>query len=264
MSPSMSTRFLALPTPYYLFRLLTGGDHLHFGYFKHGGESVAEAQENMMALNLFFRPKHLTRVLDAGCGLGATSRVLARQDCRVTALSPDAPLVAYARESQENEGLPHPVEYLVSGFETYEPAEPFDAVLFQESFQYLDDPFAALAKVARALRPGGRLVVGDQFLNEERPRSATRFHYHGNFLRAAREAGLVLHTHCDISRGALMTTAKMLAELRARQEALLAAHGASKPTMRQDIEDMLYWGGQELGAFREDLLSYRIFVLDRA
>ena len=258
----MDRAVLELPNPFYLFRLLTGSDHLHFGYFRSPRESVGEAQENMMWLNLFFRRRDATRVLDVGSGLGATARELAKQGCRVTAVCPDATLIAYGRAREAAAPSGPPVEWITSAFEAWKPTDSFDHVMFQESFQYFDHVEATLRHTRGLLRDGGRVVIGDQFLNERRPREAVRFHFVDDFVAAARDVGFRIATSCDISAGALVMTRRMLEQLRAEKDALIAAHEPAKPAIRKDIDEMLYWGSQELGAFDHGLLSYRTFVLD--
>ncbi|HKE01936.1 MAG TPA: hypothetical protein VKE69_13055, partial [Planctomycetota bacterium] len=83
------------------------------------------------------------------------------------------------------------------------------------------------------------------------------------FIAATRASGFRMTTHCDVSGGAFLMTQRVLERLRVSKDELIARYEPSKPTIRKDVEDMLYWGGQELGAFEHSLLSYRLFVLDR-
>src|SRR4030095_5295044 len=99
-------------------------------------------------------------------------------------------------------------------------------------------------------------------LNERRPREAARFHFVDDFVAAVKTVGLRIATSCDISAGALVMTRRMLEQLRAEKETLIARHESAKPAIRKDIDEMLHWGSLELGAFDHGLLSYRTFVLD--
>lgn len=256
-------QILALPAPYYLFRLLTGSDHLHFGWFRADDEDPGSAQENMMQLNLFFRPTVLRRALDVGAGLGATARQLSRLGCAVTSISPDAPLIAYARAAAAGDGVPHPVDFQAVGFEAFQWREPFDWVLFQESFQYFPWVKETLAKAHAALRPGGRLHIGDQFLHVDLPREQARFHHLPQVLQAAADLGFRLRTRCDVSRAALCTTRRLLEVLEQRAPAMVAEHAARKPEIRGDIDDMLRCGRLELDAFEGGDLSYQLLTFDR-
>jgi SAM-dependent methyltransferase len=253
---------LALPDPFHLFRLVSGSDHLHFGYFLAEDETIHEAQDNMMRLNLMFVRKQDRRVLDAGSGLGATARVLAERGLAVTAVCPDPALIAYSKRAR----IASPsgsVEWVCGRLEEYCPSAPFDLILFQESFQYFEHVEETLRGAYQGLRPGGRLVVGDQFLNEPRPRAEARFHHIEHFLRAARAVGFRLHTHCDISTGAARAIDWMLARLEREGPALVAQHGKRLPGLSRNLADMQRLGGLERQAFASGLLSYRILALDR-
>jgi SAM-dependent methyltransferase len=254
---------LALPTPYYLFRLLTDSDHMHFGWFRTDDEAPGAAQENMMQLNLFFRPSRLQRVLDIGAGLGATARELSRHGAAVTAISPDAPLIAYAKRAAAQDRVPHAVDFQATGFEGFQWQEPFDWVLFQESFQYFPWLAETLAKAHAALRPGGRLHIGDQFLHVDLPREQARFHHLPRVLAEARRLGFVLRTQCDVTRAASCMTRSLLGALDRRGPGLIAAHAAKKPEIERDVADMLRCGRLELSAFDGGELSYQLLVFDR-
>ncbi|MFO1077878.1 MAG: class I SAM-dependent methyltransferase, partial [Planctomycetota bacterium] len=249
--------------PYYLFRLITGSDHMHFGWFRAMDEDVAAAQENMMELNLFFRPKVVRRALDIGAGLGATARVLSRHGIAVTSISPDAPLIDYAKRAAGADAVPHPVEFHAVGFEDYRWPQPFDWVLFQESFQYFPDPVAALERAHAALRPGGRLHIGDQFLHVDVPREQGRFHFLPRVLETCKRLGLELHTQCNVSRAAYRMTGRCLEVLRQRADELVAAHSAARPGIAQDVADMLNCGTLEYDAYKQGYLSYQLLTFDR-
>jgi cyclopropane fatty-acyl-phospholipid synthase-like methyltransferase len=253
----------ALPAPYYLFRLLTGSDHMHFGWFRSDDEDPGQAQENMMELNMFFRPAQLATALDVGAGLGATARWLSRRGVAVTSISPDAPLVEYARQAARHDDVPHPVDFRVTRFEQFVPPRAYDWVLFQESFQYFDDIKDTLTRAFAALRPGGRLHLGDQFLHVDLPRQQARFPPLQTVLRLAKEIGFELRSSVDVSRAAYRMTGRCLEVLRARQHEWIAAHGARCATIRQDIHDMLNCGTLEYDAYVQGYLGYHLLAFDR-
>ncbi|KAK8050340.1 hypothetical protein PG994_012070 [Apiospora phragmitis] len=65
------------------------GQHIHHGYWKQPNETKEEAQVNLinLLLELSALPKS-SRVLDVGCGIGGTSRFLAKEhDCQVTGIT---------------------------------------------------------------------------------------------------------------------------------------------------------------------------------
>lgn len=252
-----------LPAPYYLFRLLTGSDHMHFGWFRTDDEDPGEAQENMMELNLFFRPGKLETALDVGAGLGATARWLSRRDIAVTSISPDAPLIEYARLAAASDEVKHKVDFQVCKFEDFEPPTQYDWVLFQESFQYFDDVHDTLSRARNAVRVGGRLHIGDQFLHVDLPREQGRFHYLPSVLQTAKNLGFELRTKCDVSRAAYRMTGRCLEVLRENKDQWITEHAAKIPSIEKDIDDMLNCGTLEWDAYVGGHLSYELMAFER-
>jgi len=101
------------------------------------------------------------RVLDVGCGTGVSTRRAARAATagRVLGVDVSAPLVQHARRLAAEEGLTH-AEFAVADAQTHAfPAAGFDVVMSRFGVMFFDDPSAAFANLAAALRPGGRLAV---------------------------------------------------------------------------------------------------------
>jgi 2-polyprenyl-6-hydroxyphenyl methylase/3-demethylubiquinone-9 3-methyltransferase len=94
-------------------------------------------------------------VLDVGCGEGLLLARLHPDDYRRylgVDFSKASIEKARARTAPK-------AEFLLAHADRYEPAEKFDAVVFNEVLGYLDDPPAAVERCARALEPGGILLV---------------------------------------------------------------------------------------------------------
>lgn len=100
------------------------------------------------------------RVLDVGCGCGATSLSLASRvgpGGSVVGVDIARALLARARERAAAASLAH-VSFLEGDAQTYafEPASA-DAVFSRFGVMFFDDPTAAFANLLRATRPGGAL-----------------------------------------------------------------------------------------------------------
>jgi SAM-dependent methyltransferase len=95
-------------------------------------------------------------VLDAGAGRGTLAARLAALGYRVTALDESAAFVAYARQRWGGRHL-----RLVRGDVVRLPFTPaaFDAAVCGEVLEHVADDAAAVAELARVLRPGGVLVA---------------------------------------------------------------------------------------------------------
>lgn len=95
-------------------------------------------------------------VLDAGCGTGRVTRLLAERlpRGRVLAVDGSADMVAKARE-----GLPANCEVAVANLTELELDRPVDAVLSTAVFHWIPDHEVLFRRLHVALRPGGRLVA---------------------------------------------------------------------------------------------------------
>jgi ubiquinone/menaquinone biosynthesis C-methylase UbiE len=100
-------------------------------------------------------------VLDVGCGTGLTTREAARAAREGSALGVDvsASAVERARELARAEGLENVAfEHADAQVHRFPPAR-FDLAISRFGTMFFDEPVAAFANIARALRPGGRLVM---------------------------------------------------------------------------------------------------------
>jgi 2-polyprenyl-6-hydroxyphenyl methylase / 3-demethylubiquinone-9 3-methyltransferase len=98
------------------------------------------------------------RVLDVGCGGGVLSEPLARLGAGVTGLDPAPTNVQVARLHAEQAGLS--VDYRSDTVEAVaERGERFDVVLAMEVVEHVTDVPAFTAACARAVKPGGLLVM---------------------------------------------------------------------------------------------------------
>ncbi|MFC5260516.1 class I SAM-dependent methyltransferase [Kribbella qitaiheensis] len=101
------------------------------------------------------------QVLDLGCGTGSTTRAAAWLAGSGTALGVDlsSPMLAIAERTAAAIGLPNAhfahVDAQVHPFADDE----FDVVLSRTGSMFFADPAAAFSNLARATKPGGRLVL---------------------------------------------------------------------------------------------------------
>ena len=99
------------------------------------------------------------RVLDVGCGCGATSLEAARQVApggSVLGLDLSAPMLARARERAAAEDVAN-AEFLQADAQTAALPGPFDAVVSRFGVMFFDAPALAFTNLRRTLRTGGRL-----------------------------------------------------------------------------------------------------------
>ncbi len=102
-----------------------------------------------------------TRVLDVGCGTGATTIAVARRvgdGGEALGVDISAPMVAAARARAERDGSP--ARFVVADVTTHAlPTAHFDLAVSRFGVMFFPDPVAAFANVRGALRPGGGLAA---------------------------------------------------------------------------------------------------------
>jgi tocopherol O-methyltransferase len=130
------------------------GEHVHHGYWESGRESPAEAVvalSDLVGERLGFRAGE--RLVDIGCGYGATARHFAMQGADVTgftlsrAQAEAAPLAGNVRLRCR--------DWLANGL----PGATFDGAYAIESSEHMVDKPRFFAEARRVLKPGARLVI---------------------------------------------------------------------------------------------------------
>lgn len=163
----------------FFYRMFYSAAGMHYGIWHDGTRTLKEALFNhkrvmLTALQPLSRGDHL---LDAGCGVGATSLYIGEHsDCNVTGitLSPVQAAVASRLAMRSGAGEIKFVtgDYCSSGFAD----QSFSHILASESFCHAPDKPGVLREMARLLKPGGKLVIADFFLNEKMAEADSRGH----------------------------------------------------------------------------------------
>ncbi|KAI0472459.1 tocopherol O-methyltransferase [Xylaria cf. heliscus] len=165
------------------------GQHIHHGYFKSATETKEEAQVNLIKYLLEISdlsPK--AKVLDVGCGIGGTSRFLAKEhSCSVTGITISGRQVEIAKRltqaetstaGQSADGadayssggdcrfLELDAEKMLEHFSADgKPAAEFDAVWISEALSHFPDKPLFFKSAFELLVPGkaSHLVIADWF-----------------------------------------------------------------------------------------------------
>jgi ubiquinone biosynthesis O-methyltransferase len=120
---------------------------------------ITDALEERLLLDLLGPVRGLS-VLDVGCGDGVLGSALARRGAHVTGLDTDPQMLAAARDRARSESVEL---HLVRGRAEALPfeGETFDRVVAVTVLCFVRETDRAVGEIARVLKPGGRLVIGE-------------------------------------------------------------------------------------------------------
>ncbi len=142
------------------------GEHIHLGFYPSGGGNIdfrkAKVQfvhELVKWSGLLELPKG-SRILDVGCGIGGSSRILAKYyGFNVTGITISPAQVKRARELTPD-GLSCDFQVMDALDLKFEDGS-FDAVWSVEAGAHMNDKIKFADEMLRTLRPGGYLALAD-------------------------------------------------------------------------------------------------------
>lgn len=142
------------------------GAHLHHGYWISGDETKELAQIQLvehLAQAAGIRPG--SKILDVGCGTGASSIYLAKHyDAEVTGITISPIQVDMARKAAVAEGVR--ASFRLMDAEEMKFENLFDVIWSIESISHYQDIANFFGSAARLLQPGGKVAVIDWFEKE--------------------------------------------------------------------------------------------------
>lgn len=156
-----------------MFALLTScwGEHLHMGIFETPDEALAPATERacaMMAEDARIGADAV--VCEVACGIGGSSRYLARRGARVHASNISPEQVATADALNREAGLGEAIETREADYHDLPYGDGWADIYWNvEALLYTDDKKRVLQEGARVLKDGGRLVISDLTMAETTP-----------------------------------------------------------------------------------------------
>ncbi|MES1261644.1 MAG: methyltransferase domain-containing protein [Acidobacteriota bacterium] len=98
-------------------------------------------------------PQKGERVLDIGCGTGHLTAQIAERGAEVIGLDSSLSMVAQARQNFPK------LKFQLADVRDFHVDQPFDAVFSNAALHWVREAEAAIECMARALKPGGRLVL---------------------------------------------------------------------------------------------------------
>jgi O-methyltransferase StaMB len=154
------------------------GDSFHFGYFRTGSETLAQALDAHTDLVAeMARPRGEHKLLDVGCGLGAPAlRIAERYGCEITAVNLSREQIRQGRKLIEQRQMSDRVRIVRADARALEFADgSFDAIVCLEAAGDIciseQDKERFVHELYRVLRPGGRVGFSDLALHTNPPQT---------------------------------------------------------------------------------------------
>lgn len=152
--------------------------NMHFGYFRRGLnpfalEQMLDEMTRQVLLRLDLDLDQENRLLDMGCGLGASARLTARESpgVRIDGITLVPWQVEQARRLAAEDGLDGSIAFFQGDYTAAAFADgTYDGIYAIESACHAAgyDKEGFVREAARMLKPGGRLALADGFLKDTR------------------------------------------------------------------------------------------------
>jgi len=224
-----------------------GVEYLHYGLFEREDEPIADAQERSTRMLLDRLPPPPARVLEVGIGLATTLHRLLSMGYDAVGITPDDKQIAMAR-ARYGEGIP----VHCAAFETLEANGTFDAIVFQESSQYIDSE--ALFAKAEEIAP--LVIVLDEFAMQPLDTPGA-LRTHASFVEAAARHGFDVLEDLDLSKMAPPTVRYFIKRLPAHRERLIADLGLTN----EQVDELIVSGENYVKRYEEGVYGYRLLRL---
>jgi trans-aconitate methyltransferase len=119
-------------------------------FYNHRAAFVSQAASDLID---WLEPRPGEAILDLGCGTGELGTAIAARGARVVGLDASAEMIAVARERAPA------LEWLIGDGEALAFDGAFDAIFSNAALHWMTHAQATARGIARALKPGGRLVA---------------------------------------------------------------------------------------------------------
>ena len=147
------------------------GEHIHLGFYSDAEQAAGYKRKDFKQAKYDFVDEMLdfsgvqgtpAKVLDVGCGIGGTTRYLAKKfgaGCSITGITLSPNQVARGTELAAAAGLQNVQFQVMDALAMTFPDNSFDLVWACESGEHMPDKKRYVEEMTRVLKPGGKIVI---------------------------------------------------------------------------------------------------------
>mmetsp|Transcript_13387 Transcript_13387/g.19700 ORF Transcript_13387/g.19700 Transcript_13387/m.19700 type:complete len:398 (-) Transcript_13387:86-1279(-) len=173
------------------------GEHIHLGYYNEKEMAAGWRKKNFIEAKFDFvdqmmgfgsidtfaaekspasEQQQQLKVLDVGCGVGGTSRYLAKKlpAAQVTGITLSPNQVKRATELAAEQKVPNANFTVMNALKMDFPDNSFDIVWACESGEHMPDKKAYIEEMMRVLKPGGKFVMATWCQRDDREKAFTK------------------------------------------------------------------------------------------
>ena len=243
-----------------------GGEHIHFGIYRDGSETLFDASERTVAemYSLLHVSDQALQVLDLGSGFGGAARYIADRGHQITCVDMSSENNRINQKLNQERGY-DTITILEESFDSLPLAnETFDAVWSQEALCHANDLEKVFRESLRVLKAGGVFALGntcssesipDDILQELNDRNSLSLQTIGFHSELARSLGYEVSVCRDMSEHLVTHYNKMLGAVRRKETKITERDGKEK--FEQIVKGLRYW----LGICQDGYLSWGIWKL---
>jgi MPBQ/MSBQ methyltransferase len=159
------------------------GEHIHLGYYNEEEMEAGYKKKDFIQAKYDFVDEMMklggidqdigkeVKVLDVGCGVGGTSRYLAKNlgpQAEVTGITLSPNQVARAQELAVEQDVPNAKFTVMNALDMDFPDNSFDVVWACESGEHMPDKKKYIEEMMRVLKPGGKFVMATWCQRDDR------------------------------------------------------------------------------------------------
>jgi 2-polyprenyl-3-methyl-5-hydroxy-6-metoxy-1,4-benzoquinol methylase len=106
----------------------------------------------------WLKSSNVKTILNAGCGSGELSLILAQKGYAVTGFDLDRDYISLANKNLKKMKVKN-CSFIVSGIENYKSKSQYDAVIATDVLEHIEDDIYAFKKLVSFVKPGGSVII---------------------------------------------------------------------------------------------------------